>query len=314
MKFIRSLKEYENNMKRILIFAFVLLSACVAEARPLRVVATVTDLADITRRVGGQKVEVTSLSRGTEDLHYVEVRPSMVVSLRRADLLVVLGMDADPWVYGPLDSARNSRIRFGRSGYLDASVGIEKLDVPTGRIDGSMGHVHAYGNPHYMLDPESGRIVARSIAERLSQLSPEDEGYFRENLERFEAELDENISRWKELLSPHKGAPIVTYHETWPYFAKRFGLEVAVTLEPKPGIPPSPRHLREVVREVQRRDIGVILMEPFYSARAAEFVAEQTGAKVVVAPDQVRGDKEAGDYIALIDLITRRLEAALSSQ
>ncbi len=299
-------------MKKILIMiCFFCVLSLAAEARPLKVVTTTTDLASIAEEIGGEKIRVTSLARGTQDHHYVEPRPSMVVTLRDADLVIMIGMDHDIWIQSLINSARNPNIRFGRPGYLDVSSGIDKKEIPVGRIDASMGHLHIYGNPHYWLDPANGKIIARNIADRLSAIMPENSSYFYENLENFNLRIDEKLKEWQEELAPFRGAPIAVYHGSWPYFADRFGLEVACELEPKPGIPPSPGHLREVIEIVRRRGIKAIIIEVFHNERPARFVADATGAQVVVVPSSVGGMEGADDYFSLMDVLVGKIREAL---
>lgn len=277
----------------------------------LNVVTTTEDLASIAKEIGKEKIEVISLSKGFHDPHFIEVRPSQVMKLRNADLLILVGMALDIWVQGLIDASRNPKIRYGQKGYLDCSVGIEKLDVPIGKIDASMGHLHIYGNPHYWVDPENAKIIAFNITDRLSEISPENASFFKQNLTQFNKRIDEKMVEWKAKLAPFKGQKIVIYHRSWPYFTDRFGLVVACELEPKPGIPPSPRHLKEVIEKIKQENIKVILMEVFYDERPARFVAKQTGAKVVIVPSSVGGTKEAGDYFSLIDTIVNKLSKAL---
>jgi len=277
----------------------------------IKIVTTTSDLASLAKEIGKDKIVVNSLSRGTRDPHFIEVRPSMVMKLKDADLLLVVGMELDVWVQSLIDAARNSRIKYGEPGYLDASVGIEKMEVPHGKIDASMGDVHPYGNPHYWLDPENAKIIAANIARRLGGLAPKEKEYFQVNLNEFNKKIEERICLWKEKLLPLKGEKIVTYHRSWPYFARRFGIIVACEIEPKPGISPSPGHLAKVIKKVKEEDIQVVLMEVFYDEKPAKFIGDETGAKVVIVPNSVGGVKEASDYFSLMDIIVERLVKTL---
>ncbi|MBM3252940.1 MAG: zinc ABC transporter substrate-binding protein [Candidatus Omnitrophica bacterium] len=277
----------------------------------IKIVTTTSDLASIAKEIGKDRIQVNSLSKGTQDPHFIEVRPSMVMKLKDVDLLILIGMDLDIWVQALIDASRNPKISYGRLGYLDASMGIEKLDVLLGKVNASMGHVHPYGNPHYWLDPLNAKIIAGNIAERLSQLSPQNASFFNNNLIKFNKKIDEKMIEWKAKLAPFKGQKIAIYHRSWSYFANRFGLEVACELEPKPGIPPSPGHLKEVIHTIKQQNIKVILMEVFYDEKPARFVAEQTGAKVGIVPNSVGGTKEAKDYFDLIDTIVDKLAKGL---
>lgn len=293
------------------LFLGFLLTTTLGAKDTVKVVTTTADLASITKEIGKEKVEVTSLSNGTQDPHFIEARPSMVVKLKNADLLILIGMDLDVWVQSLIDASRNPKIRYGQSGYLDVSVGIEKLEVPVGKVDASMGHLHIYGNPHYWLDPKNAKIIASNIAERLSKISSANSSYFEENLNKFNKKIDEKMIEWEKKLTPFRNRKIAIYHRSWSYFAKRFGLSVACELEPKPGIPPSPKHLKEVVKIIKKKDVRVILMEVFYDEKPAKFVSQQTGAKVVVVPNSVGGTREVTDYFSLIDTIVNKLSEAL---
>lgn len=295
----------------LLLSLFFVLSP-VAGAEVLKVVTTTTDLASIVGEVGGEKVEVQSIARGDQDLHYVEARPSMVVMVRNADLVVLIGMDQDVWVHALINSARNRNLRFGQPGYLDVSANIVKKEVPEGRIDASKGHIHIYGNPHYWLDPLNGKIIARDVADRLVELRPGNKEYFEENLERFNERIDEKLKEWKAKMSPFERESIVVHHKSFPYFADRFGLEVAGALEPKPGLPPSTAHLRDIIALVEREEIKVVVSEIFHNRRPGRFVAENTGAKAIVIPSSVGGTEEANDYFGLFDVIIDNLKEAFS--
>lgn len=305
---------------KILVFAVLTLLLAIslplrAEAT-IRIVTTTSDLASIAQEIGRERVRVVSLSRGSQDPHFVEPRPSMVIKTRDADMLILVGMNLDIWVESLINASRNPRIKSGRSGHLDVSVNIEKLDVPPGgKVCPSIHGPHVfciiYGNPHYWVDPENAKIIASDIAGRLGELSPENASFFQENLFCFNRRIDEKLIEWQEKLAPFKGERIITFHKNWPYFARRFGLVVADELEPKPGIPPSPGHLREIIDLMKREDIRVIMQAVFYDERPARFVARQTGARVIVVPNSVGGTKEAQCYFSLIDIIVDKLAEAL---
>ena len=313
----------------------------------LRVVTTTTDLASIARAVGGDKVEVTAIATGHEDPHFIAAKPSYMMAARKADLWIRVGLELEIGYEGLiLDGSRNARIRVGTRGHLDASEGVLRLEVPTQRIDRSMGDIHPLGNPHYWTDPLNGRIVARNVGKRLADLAPEHAAYFNDRAKSFQRDLDERmfghelvgsvgggklwalllknrldsvlddpdrppLEGWLATMRPYAGKRIVTYHRSWSYFAHRFGLVVAAELEPKPGIPPSPGHVAEVVNRVKGEGIKVLLMEPFYSRKAPDLVASQTGIKVVECCNTVGGQPEATDYLAMMDNIVRRVSTAL---
>jgi ABC-type Zn uptake system ZnuABC Zn-binding protein ZnuA len=311
----------ENNMrivkgifdKCIIIFGALFLLNSVAGVssaaeRKLQVLTSTSDLKSIAEFIGGDKVEATSIAAGYQDPHFVEAKPSYMLKARNADLFIKIGMDLElGWENLILEGARNPRILVGTIGHLDASFGIEKLDLPLGSVDRSMGDVHPLGNPHYWLDPLNAKIIAANIAARLSQILPQAESYFRQNLSEFNKKIDQKMLEWKAKLEPFKGESIAIYHRSWTYFANRFGLNVACSLEPKPGIPPSPGHLKQVIEIIKQKGIKAILMEVFYDEKPARFVAGQTGAKVVIVPNSVGGTKEAQDYFSLIDTIIEKL-------
>lgn len=325
----------------------VLVAALVATAadasEPLKVVTTTTDLAAIARAVGGDKVEVTAIATGREDPHFIAAKPSYMMAARNADLWIRVGMELEIGYEGLiLDGSRSSKIRIGTPGHLDASEGVLRLEVPTQRIDRSMGDVHPLGNPHYLLDPLNGRIVAKSIGKRLASLAPEHASYFDEQVKRFQRQLDERMfgrelvaksgggklwaallkNRLNELLNgpgqpalggwlgtmrSHTGKKLITYHRNWSYFVHRFGLVVVMELEPKPGIPPSPGRLTEVMGRVKTQDIKVLLMANYFSRKAPNLLAEQTGITTVECPMFPDAWQEEHDYLLLFDHIVERL-------
>ncbi|MDI6827641.1 MAG: metal ABC transporter substrate-binding protein [Armatimonadota bacterium] len=277
----------------------------------INVITSASNLADITRNIGGNLVTVTSLARPTEDIHFVEPRPSFITKLKNADMVVIYGMAFDQWMRTLIDNSRNSKIMPGGSGYVDASVGIKKREVPAGKIDMSMGEVHPLGNPHYLLDPENAKIVAKNILGGLIRVSPKDEDIFRNNYNRFIRELDAAIKNWKDEMRPHKGKPVVTYHKSWVYFTACFGLEDSGTIEPKPGIPPSPSHVSKLIQAMKKEKVKVILIETFYPRKFPEIIAKETGAKICVLPYEAGAIKGVNTYIGMMDYIVRKVSDAL---
>lgn len=272
-----------------------------AFSKTLNVVTSSPDLADFAKKIGGDKVSVQSLYRGDEDPHAIEPRPSMVVSVRRADLVIVIGMDLDMWMNALIETSKNSSVMKGAKGYLDASLGIDRKEVPSGKIDLSMGDIHALGNPHYLTDPENARVVARSILQKMAELDPDDAVLFKKNAEAYLARLDEAIQKWSGAMKPFAGTKIVTWHPSWVYFVERYGLKVVGTIEPKPGIPPSPAHIKELVEKMKAEGVKGILVEPYYDLSVAKKVASSAGAKALVFPQSVGGIKGADDYLSLVD-------------
>ena len=280
-------------------------------ADKLNVVTTTTNLASIAESVGGEHVSVTSIGSGNEDPHFIQAKPSYMMKARKADLWIRVGLELEIGYEGLiLQGSRNPRIQINTPGHLDASEGILKLELPTGKVDRSMGDVHPMGNPHYWLDPYNGKIIAKNICQRLKQLDPEHTEDYDRNLAAFLSKLDNAMAGWVAKLKPFEHSKIVTYHRSWPYFANRFNLDVVAELEPKPGIPPGPGHILEVINTMKSEKAGVILMEPFYNRDDAEAVAKKTGAKVVVVPNAV--NEQVKDYIAMLDNVVKRLSDALS--
>ena len=293
-------------------FLAVLLAAARPAAAQLKVVTTTEDLASLVREVGGDKVTVESFARGYQDPHFVEPKPSFIVRLVGADLLVVVGRDLEiGWLPPLLTQSRNAKIQPGGRGYLDASAGVKILEIPTGQITRAMGDVHPFGNPHYWLDPDNGRIIAQSIRARLAELQPAGAAYFDQRYADFDRRLTAAVARWDAAMAPFKGTKVVTYHRSWPNFTQRFGLDVIGYVEPKPGIPPTASHTVALIGEMKRQKIGVILVEVYFDVRTPEAIARDTGAKVLVLPPSVGGVKEATDYIALFDYNIRQLAQAL---
>ena len=294
-----------------ILFATLIMLQYSLSAEKLNVVTTTTDLADIARNVGGDKVSVISLSRGNQDLHSIEPRPSMVINIKNADMLVVVGMDLDMWAKSLADAGRNSKVMIGSKGYLDASINIPKLDIPA-KVDASMGDIHIYGNPHYWLSPVNGKIVSKAILDKLFEIQPADADYFKKNYDEYIVRLDENIKKWKEMLKPYAGTKIVTYHDGWPYFTKEFDLIVDGFIEPKPGISPSPAHVLSLEKKIKTDDIRLILVEPFHDIREAEKIAKDTGIKYVVIATSVGGLNGTSSYIEMFDYNINKIIEALS--
>jgi zinc/manganese transport system substrate-binding protein len=314
----------------------------------LKIVTTTTDLAAIAEYVGGDKVTVSSIVPGNQDPHFVEAKPSYMLMCKDADLFIRVGMSLEVGYEQPIiDGSRNSKIRIGSPGHLDLSQGIRRLEVPTAKVTRGLGDVHPEGNPHYWVGPYNARIMAEEIGERLSQLDPANADYYDARARRFVSEINERMfgaeivqkigssnawtlqhagklkqtvekrgiqpGGWFAKLMPYQGAPIVTYHRSWVYFTDDFQLKVLDELEPKPGIPPSPGHVADVIRQMKQLGTKVLLMEPFYDRRPADRVAQETGAKVVEVANSVGGSKEATDYFSTIDQIVNGLASALGS-
>jgi len=280
----------------------------------LRVVATTPDLASVAREIGGNRVNVVALAKPTEDPHFVDAKPSFIVTLNRADALIEGGAELElGWLPPLMENARNGKIAAGAPGHIVASEGIRLLEIPTS-FDRSKGDIHSLGNPHFMVDPVSAKIVARNIATHFSQLDPKNAATYNANLARFNATIDTKLAGWQRQLAPYRGAKIVTYHRDFIYLAQRFGLSIVDELEPKPGIAPSPSHLAQVILEMKRENAKVILVQPFQNRKTAETVARQTGATVLDTPQQPGALSGTTTYFDMVDNIVRQLASGLGAQ
>jgi zinc/manganese transport system substrate-binding protein len=304
-------------MKRFLILSLILstlLALPGISSAKLNVVATTPDIAAIAQTVGGAEVEVTTLVRPTEDPHFIEPKPSFVVRLSRADVLIEGGAELEAgWLPALLQRAGNRRLMPGAPGRIMANAGIEMLEVPT-TLDRSKGDVHAAGNPHFLIDPANAMIFARRLGEAFAQLDPPSADVYRGNAAKFVSALEPKIIEWRKALESHKGQTIVGYHNSWPYFARRFDLKIDLFLEPKPGLPPSPGHLAHVIERMKQENARVIMVDRYFDRRTAESVAKRTGAKVVEVshyPGGIKGTEN--NYIALLDYLVKTLGEAFVS-
>ena len=280
----------------------------------LRVVATTPDLASVAREIGGDRVNVVALAKPTEDPHFVDAKPSFIVTLNRADALIEGGAELElGWLPPLLENARNGKINAGAAGRVVASEGIRLLEIPTS-FDRSKGDIHSLGNPHFMVDPVSAKIVARNIASHFGQIDPKNAATYNANLARFNAAIDTKLAAWQRQLAPYRGAKIVTYHRDFIYLAQRFGLTIVDELEPKPGIAPSPSHLAQVIGEMKRANAKVILVQPFQNRKTAETVARQTGASVLDTPQQPGALRNTTTYFDMVDNLVRSLATGLGAQ
>lgn len=299
-------------MKRLFIAIALMALSTSAFAQKLTIVTTTADLASLTQEVGGDRVDVTAIARGYQDPHFVEPKPSFLLLLRKADLLEVVGLDLEiGWLPPLLDQSRNAQIRPGGPGYLDVSTGVEILDRPTGTVNRSMGDVHALGNPHYWIDPANAIRIAIQISNRLSQLRPKDAAYFAGRLETFKKRMNEANKKWTAMLAPYRGAKIVTYHNSWPNFTRRYGLNVVGFVEPKPGVPPSPSHTFELINLMKAQKVKAILVEPYFDLKTPKSIAERTGANLLVMYPSVGARPELDDYFKLFDRNITELVKAL---
>jgi len=278
----------------------------------VNVMTTTEDLAAIAREVGGDRVTVESIARGYQDPHFVEAKPSYILKLQKADLLVVVGRELEiGWLPPLIQQSRNAKVQVGAPGYLDASLRARILEIPQGQVTRASGDVHPQGNPHYWLDPENGKAIAKAIGEKLGDLRPGDRTFFDGRVADFSKRVDEGEKRWLATLAPYKGAKVVTYHRSFPNFAERFGLTVIDYVEPKPGIPPSPQHTLDLINEIKQQNVKVILVEPYFDLKTPNSIGQSTGAQVLVMPPSVGGVKAVTDYFSLFDYNVGLLATAL---
>lgn len=288
-------------MKRLLFAPIALMLASSAQAE-LRVVGATEDMAALAREVGGDKVKVDAIARGYQDPHFVEAKPSFILILAKADLLIAVGRELEvSWLPPLVNQSRNARIQPGSPGYLDASQNVRILDIPTGAVTRAMGDVHPSGNPHYWLDPGNGRLVAQAIKAKLQELDRANAAYYDQRYADFDRRLAEAEKRWDAAMAPFKGLKIVTYHRSWTNFADRFKLDVIGFVEPKPGVPPSPQHTIDLIKAMKAQGIKVLLVEPYFDLKTPNSIGRETGATVLVMPPSVGGEKVITDYIKLFD-------------
>jgi zinc/manganese transport system substrate-binding protein len=301
-----------RTLRDLLALALVALSVSTAVgADKIRVVTTIPDLKALTEEVGGKLVDVDALARGTQSAHELEIRPSLMLKLRRADLLIENGLDLDSWADVAVQGANNPNIVRGAPGRIDVSRGVQVLEVPSTRVDRSMGDVHPLGNPHYSLDPGMAPIVTQNIVDALARVAPDRRTELERNRQSFLSRLDEAMTRWTRAMGPLKGAKVVVYHPQWIYLLNRFGLVQAATVEDRPGIPASPAHVTRIIRQMKDEQIKVLIVEPWNDLKLANRVAQEAGAKAVVLASMVGGVKGADSYIGAIDHNVNALVTAM---
>jgi zinc/manganese transport system substrate-binding protein len=292
--------------------AMVVLAMTSSASAQLRVVATTEDLASIAREVGGDKIRVSAIAKGYQDPHYVDPKPSFILEVNRADLLLLVGRELElGWLPSLLTSGRNSKVQPGAAGYLDASLNVKILEIPTGQVTRAMGDVHPQGNPHYWLDPGNGRLIAQAIRDRLTQLQPTNRAYFEQRYADFDKRLAAAEARWDAAMSPYRATKIVTYHRSWPNFMDRFKLDVIGYVEPKPGIPPSPAHTIDLIGEMKRQGVKLIIVEPYFDKKTPQAIANQVGGMVLELAPSAGGAPGADTYLTLFDYNIKLLTDAL---
>jgi zinc/manganese transport system substrate-binding protein len=300
-----------KHAKLLTVIAAAVLWTAAAHAK-LNVVTTLPDLAAIAAEVGGDRIQLTSLARPTEDVHFVDAKPSFIRVLNRADVLIEGGAELElGWLPPLVENARNAKILPGGTGRMDASRRIPMLEVPTGPIDRSMGDVHAAGNPHYTMDPVNGRIIAREMVGLFSRLDRANAGYYETNFQRFDEKLTRKLAEWSRALEPYRGTKFVSYHKSYTYFAERFGLVPVGEIEPKPGVEPSPTHINNLIPKMKAEGARLVLIEPNRSRRTPEYVAKSIDAKLLVVPILPGGHEKTKDFFTWFDYNVGLISAAL---
>ena len=289
-------------------FATIIFSA---HAGVIKVVTTTADLRSITELIGGDKVSVSSIATGYQNPHFVDPKPSYIIGLSKADMFVTVGLDLETgWSPQLLSSSRNTKIQKGAEGYVDASIGVGLLQVPTS-ANRAEGDIHIYGNPHYWLDPLNGKVIARNIASGLERVDPANKSLYETNLQAFFKKIDDKMKEWQVKMAPFKGTKIIAYHNEWVYFETRFGLNIVDFMEPKPGIPPSPSQLVKVIKEIKGNNIKVIISSPYFTTSSSDVVAKQTGVKELTLATSVGGFDSVKNYFDLFDYDIEQLTSIL---
>jgi ABC-type Zn uptake system ZnuABC Zn-binding protein ZnuA len=308
------MSKFENlkYMKRIsLVIITAVLTVQLANAGTVKVVTTLTDLKSITELIGGNKVSVAAIATGYQNPHFVDPKPSYIISLSNADLFVTVGLDLETgWSPQLLSSSRNTKIQKGAAGYVDASEGVGLLQVPTS-ANRAEGDIHIYGNPHYWLDPLNGKVIARNIANGLERVDPSNKATYEANLQTFYKTIDAKMKDWQARMAAFKGAKIIAYHNEWVYFEKRFGLQIVDFMEPKPGIPPTPSQLVKVINEIKSNGIKVIISSPYFTTSSSDVVVKQTGVKALTLATSVGALPSIKNYFDVFDYDINQLTAAL---
>jgi zinc/manganese transport system substrate-binding protein len=279
-----------------------------APAATIKVVTTTTDLASLAAAIGGDKIEVQSLVPDGFNADLYSPRPSDLFKLHQARLFIQIGLGLEDWARDLVNEANNSELVKAQ-----VSTGITLLDVPQGRVDYSFGDIHPFGNPHYQLDPESGRQMARNIFNALVYVDAPDKDYFAQNLATFESQLTAAEKRWTAAMAPFAGSKFIPYHESWDYFARAFRLEIPEAIESKPGFPPSPARIEEVIRDCKAKGVRLIVTEPYYDVSIAQLISKQAGIPYLNLYIDVGGTPDQKDYISAIDYIVAQFVKALGT-
>lgn len=277
-------------------------SAFASAQSKLNVIATTEDLASIAGEVGGDHITIESIAKGYQDPHFVEAKPSFILKLQKADILILVGRELEiGWLPVLITQSRNAKIQQGAAGYLDASLQAQILEVPGGQVTRAEGDVHPLGNPHYWMDPENGKIIAKEIFDTFVKMRPNDRAYFEPRLNDFINRVSAAEKRWLDMMAPYKGTKVVSYHRSFSNFAERFGLNIVGYVEPKPGIPPTPQHTLDLINEMKKDNVKIVLVEPYFDVKTPNAIGRETGAEVLIMPPSVGGTKDVPDYIKLFD-------------
>ena len=302
--------NYYLKIKILFVLIYFIVSPVISSEK-IKIVTTLTDLQSIAELIGGDKVEAFAIAKGYQNPHFVDPKPSYILKLSNADIFITIGLDLETgWVPSLINSARNPKVLPGGEGYIDASLGIDLLQIPS-KVDRSEGDIHIYGNPHYWLKPDNGKKIAQNIYSFLIRFSPDNEKYFAKNLENFNKKIDKKIVTWMESMKPYKGRSIIAYHNEWPYFEDSFGLKIVDFLEPKPGIPPTPSQLAKIISIMKKQNIKVIINSPYFQAESADLVARETEGKVITLATSVEAFPEIETYYDLFDYNLELLVNAL---
>src|SRR5947199_9163222 len=306
--------SYRSKLMSLLLACSLVFALPAHAAKKLNVITATTDLASLAQEVGGDKINVESIAKGYQDPHFVEAKPSFLLKLRHADLLIIVGLDLEiGWLPPLITQSGNPKIQPASAGHLDASQFAEILEKPQGQVSRAMGDVHPLGNPHYWLDPENGRRIAKGISNKLAEMDPPNAQYYQQRFQDFDNRLTAAEQNWDAQMKPYNGRKVVTYHNSWPNFAKHFGLDVVGYIEPRPGIPPSPSHTLELIGLMKRQNVKLVMVEPYFDLKTPNSVGAATGAKVLVMLPSVGGKPDVTNYFQLFDYDIALLTQAFKS-
>jgi len=305
-------------MKSLIRFTFASLLGVLAAApafADLKVATSLTDLASVAQFVGGKHVTAQSLCRGFEDPHFVPAKPSLMKSIQHADVFVSTGLELDGgWLPLVLPGSRNPKIQPGAKGFVDAFQGVQVLEKPSGTVSRAEGDIHPLGNPHYYLDPKALEVVADHLARVFSELDAANAAEYQANAKAFDQQMETSLAKWEQEMAPYKGVPVVPYHKNFIYFANRFGIALFSTVEPKPGIPPSPKYISDLSESMKKAGVKVVIYQPYYNADASRQVAQRAGGVAIEVPTEAGGVPNTDDVFAKFDVLVATIAGALSGK